>query len=256
MRELTYLTRTAVISLLLLVGGASAQSALSSKQFSESFVIKAINTIVSAEFTYSATDGLGSYAALSDLPYIDNALASGTKYGYRFVITVTPRSNDAPSRFELAAVPVSYRKTGIRSFFIDTSNELHGADKYGEQANADDPYIDQCSLFGARDNERCTAEEMHGIFSAEMTYAATTGSSQFGGLSELRNASLINSQLGTGTIHGYEFTVTTSPGYFRITAVPTTYNVTGKLSFYIDNAGVLHAADKKGLAADEHDPVI
>jgi hypothetical protein len=45
------------------------------------------------------------------------------------------------ARYELAATPAEYGKTGRRSFFLDSSGILRGADKQGVVADLTDPRI-------------------------------------------------------------------------------------------------------------------
>jgi hypothetical protein len=88
---------------------------------------------------------------------IDAELAAGSVGGYRFQYRVVgaPTSgtgaagstetaahaaqSDPP--FELAATPENYGRGGRRSFLLDGAGKLHGADKNGEMATAEDPPI-------------------------------------------------------------------------------------------------------------------
>jgi hypothetical protein len=47
----------------------------------------------------------------------------------------------APAKFELAATPVSYGRTGHRSFFLDAAGTLRGADRQGAVGSASDPKL-------------------------------------------------------------------------------------------------------------------
>ena len=232
----------------------------------ERFVIQAVRQIHSAQATYQATYGSGSYGSMADLRsanFIDAVLASGSKYGYSFVMSVTPYSPGIPSSFRLTATPIRYPKTGQRSFFIDTFGEMHGADRNGEVATADDPYVDMCALFGPADNERCALQDMRTLHGAESTYQSTYGNGvSYGSLSQLRTAGLIFQVLSTGQSHGYVFAVTVfaptpqTPARFTATAVPQTYGTTGVRSFFIDESGVIRGADHQGGPANENDPPI
>jgi len=72
---------------------------------------------------------------------VDAQLAAGTHVGYRFRYRIVPAPEGSESKFELAASPVEYGKTGQRSFFLDAEGKLHGADHQGAVATADDPVI-------------------------------------------------------------------------------------------------------------------
>jgi hypothetical protein len=59
-------------------------------------------------------------------------LASGARNGYRFrYVIVGSNSIGAPAKYEVAATPETYGRTGRRSFFRDVSGGLHGADRQG-----------------------------------------------------------------------------------------------------------------------------
>jgi hypothetical protein len=74
---------------------------------------------------------------------VDAELATGKKGGYRFRFRVLPASGEgAEAGFELAATPAEYGKTGRRSFFLDSSGALRGADKRGAVADPTDPRIE------------------------------------------------------------------------------------------------------------------
>ena len=238
---------------------------LDSRHFGERFVIKGITQVPGAEYTYLATYSNGNFGTLSQLyqaGFIDSALASGEKYGYRFAMSITPFSPGVPASFRLTATPISYPKTGRRSFYIDTNGELHGADKNGAAATENDPYIDSCVSYGLADNESCTIADLRLLHGAEMTYATTYGFNNYGTLRQLSEYSLIPSRLADGIEHGYSFIITTTvqtqqtPATFKIYATPLTYGVTGIRSFFIDTSGVILGADKNGLPSDENDPPI
>jgi hypothetical protein len=56
---------------------------------------------------------------------------------YKFELDV------AGDKFEISATPKTYGKTGRRSFFVDNTGTVRGADHRGEPANTDDPAIEQ-----------------------------------------------------------------------------------------------------------------
>lgn len=74
---------------------------------------------------------------------VDEHLAAGSVGGYHFRYrVVSPAGQDDPA-FELAATPESYGKSGRRSFLLDGTGKLHGADKNGQMATADDPPVSE-----------------------------------------------------------------------------------------------------------------
>jgi type II secretory pathway pseudopilin PulG len=72
---------------------------------------------------------------------VSEALADGDDGGYRFRYRIAPGTQEDESAFELAALPDDYGKTGRRSFFVDVAGKIHGADKHGDLATADDPAV-------------------------------------------------------------------------------------------------------------------
>ena len=79
---------------------------------------------------------------------VDAELAAGRKGGYVFRYRVLPAAGPGgeagkdDAAFELAATPAEHGKTGRRSFFLDASGTLRGADKGGAVATAADPRIE------------------------------------------------------------------------------------------------------------------
>lgn len=72
---------------------------------------------------------------------VDAPLAAGESNGYKFRYRlVTPADSPSP-QFEIAALPDHYGKTGNRSFLLDKEGKIHGADKRGALATADDPVL-------------------------------------------------------------------------------------------------------------------
>ncbi len=239
--------------------------ALASPAQNERFVIRSLRTLHSAQMTYNATSGGGNYGTLQNLvqaDLIDSALATGLKYGYSYQIITTDWSAAIPSTaatLRITATPLGYRKTGRRSFFIDESGVLRGADKSGAAATIADPEIQYECL----PHEECAIADLRTLHSAEITYSATVGNGNYASFTQLRAEGLISAALATGSRNGYNFTYQTvdrisgvSESSFKLWATPITYGVTGRRSFYIGINGVLRGADKKGGLADENDPPI
>jgi type II secretory pathway pseudopilin PulG len=79
---------------------------------------------------------------------LDADLANGNKDGYTIRYRITPAAGNLPEEdvnkaetFSLASSPKEYGKTGRRSFFLDSSGILRGADKQGGVASTTDPRI-------------------------------------------------------------------------------------------------------------------
>jgi hypothetical protein len=80
---------------------------------------------------------------------LDSELAKGETGGYRLRYSIVPASGEenesersTASGFTLAATPVVYGKDGRRSFFLDSTGALRGADKNGTVATANDPRVE------------------------------------------------------------------------------------------------------------------
>ena len=74
---------------------------------------------------------------------LDSDLATGMKNGYAFrYVIVGASSLGAQAKFELAATPLTYGRTGLRSFFRDAGGGLHGADRQGTLANEMDQRVE------------------------------------------------------------------------------------------------------------------
>jgi hypothetical protein len=79
---------------------------------------------------------------------VDAELASGTADGYSIRYSaiaaggnLSEEDANRAARYVLAATPAEYGKTGRRSFFLDSSGILRGADKQGVVADSTDPRI-------------------------------------------------------------------------------------------------------------------
>lgn len=73
---------------------------------------------------------------------VDADLSTGMKNGYSFRYVIVGASGlGAPAKFELAATPLVYGRTGHRSFFRDEGGTLRGADRQGAVGSAYDPKL-------------------------------------------------------------------------------------------------------------------
>lgn len=69
-------------------------------------------------------------------------LSLGARSGYKFRYVIAGGSNlGAPAKYEVAATPEIYGRTGRRSFFRDTNGGLHGADRQGAVGSEVDPRV-------------------------------------------------------------------------------------------------------------------
>jgi hypothetical protein len=93
-------------------------------------------SISHAEQQYQA-EAAGEYGTLDQLKdkgYLMDQ-SGGQLNRYKFEVMVRPHG------FEATAVPERYGVTGTRSFYVDETQTLHGADKQGAKAAAADPVM-------------------------------------------------------------------------------------------------------------------
>ncbi len=73
---------------------------------------------------------------------LDGDLASGSKDGYVFRIVIAGASAlGAPAKYELAATPSAYGRTGKKSFFRDSEGTFHAGDHQGAVGSKSDPTV-------------------------------------------------------------------------------------------------------------------
>lgn len=110
-------------------------------------------------------------------------------------------------------------------------------------------------------NEAGTIAVIRKIHSAQAIYQATEGAGQFGTLEQLAASNLIDPEVASGVRYGYRFNVELTNGLdyepgFEITSVPVSYPNSGRRSFFLNETGVIHAADSRGNPATENDPAL
>src|SRR5262249_33966379 len=121
-----------VVAVILIIAAIAIPNLLQAKMSAnESAAAASIHAVSTANIAYSTANPLVGFAAtLPDLGpapgqgYIDSALASGTKSGYKF--TYVPDASSTPSTaYTLAVNPVTRGVTGRRSFFTSEMNVIH-----------------------------------------------------------------------------------------------------------------------------------
>lgn len=74
---------------------------------------------------------------------LEKELADGRKNGYLFrYVIVGANDSGAPAKYEIAAIPVEYGRTGSRSFYRDSSGNVHAADHQGSVGTQLDPKVE------------------------------------------------------------------------------------------------------------------
>jgi hypothetical protein len=75
--------------------------------------------------------------------FVDSDLANGMKSGYAIRYVILGASTiGAPAKYALAATPLQYGRTGVRSFFRDSNGGLHAADRRGAVGSEADPKVE------------------------------------------------------------------------------------------------------------------
>lgn len=115
----------------------------------EGSAIHSVRTIAEAEGVFYLH--FKKYATLDELAgmeLIDSTLGTGSKHGYHFAIEFTTEDNVAG--FAVTAVPIEYRSTGNRSFYIDESAIVRVADNFGGPPTKRDPPLNSDSDYPSR----------------------------------------------------------------------------------------------------------
>jgi hypothetical protein len=103
-------------------------------------------------------------------------------------------------------------------------------------------------------NERVAIGVMYTIVYAQQEYKKSKGNGSCGTLEQLIAAELLSKEMVESS--GYTFVVTVSGDKFEVSAVPSEYGKSGKLSLFIDQTGMLRGGDRNGGAANASDPQI
>jgi type II secretory pathway pseudopilin PulG len=124
----------------------------------EAAAVQALRDLATAIATYQrAFDQLpNSLAQLGPAPkgqvspeqadLINSQIATGSEGEYKFRYRVVTGADGNPSGFEIAAMPEAYGKSARESFLLDAAGKIHGADKHGAIATADDPLVEAAPL--------------------------------------------------------------------------------------------------------------
>jgi hypothetical protein len=103
-------------------------------------------------------------------------------------------------------------------------------------------------------NEIAAQARLRTIATGEAAYYAQ-GEGRYASLEELVQSGFVNDPM-KGNLRGYRFEVRAKANSFEATAVPENFGVTGRRSFYVDDTGVMRAAERGGAAATASDPQI
>jgi type II secretory pathway pseudopilin PulG len=145
-----------IVPLMIIMAIAIPNLLASRRAANEGASMAILRTIHSAEATYQATTGRGSYGTLDQLADAqlinpEFAAKAGTgRYGYKFKLEIgsaytSLREDTELPGFHLVAVPMDYGNSGTRSFYIDETGVIRGEDTHGAEATALTPAVDNSS---------------------------------------------------------------------------------------------------------------
>ena len=98
-------------------------------------------------------------------------------------------------------------------------------------------------------NEGMARNTLYSIVYSQQDFKTTNGN--YATLDQLISKSFVNKEMVEN--HGYSFLVSVSGNAFEAVAVPIEYGRTGRLSFFIDESGILRGGDHGGGAATASD---
>jgi hypothetical protein len=105
-----------------------------------------------------------------------------------------------------------------------------------------------------RSHEAMATNILFTIVNSEKTFKSGKGAGSYATLDQLTTDILVNKQLIENS--GYHIELTTMGDRFEASATPLEYGKTGKLSYFIDETGVLRGADHGGAPATVADDPI
>lgn len=241
---------------------AATQEAIDDISSNEASMMLLIRYIHAAEATFQATTGAGRFGTLQELylaKLIDVRVRTGVNDGYSFVLSVSSPVG-GPSIFEVIAKPVVYMQTGVRTFSIKQDGALRVSHLQNPLPAQLKLVTNECTSVNC--TEASALSVLRIIHSAEATFQATVGLGRYGTLQELAQSGLISEALAAGSLNGYSIYVRkddgsmNEPPSFEARATPLRFPRTGRVSFYMDETGVLRGGYKNGLEADAGDDPI
>lgn len=138
----TLLELMIVVALIAIIAAVAIPNLLRSRMSAnESAAVQGLRTISTgqagfkeAAFVDADGDGAGDYGTLDQLsnpdgagespPFVDGALASGTKLGYLFTVAPVPGGGGLPSSYTALALPQAPGNTGWTQYFVDETGVI------------------------------------------------------------------------------------------------------------------------------------
>jgi hypothetical protein len=231
----------------------------------DEYALQGIRAIAAAQFTYQATTGAGAFGThdqLLDANLLINPFGPRNNSLWYRAWTVSPGVRRGRPKFRARSTPSFYRETGIKSYFVDESGVIRGADKQGAPADEYDPPVDLSAQNEVPVNEHVTFFLIANMYGAQRMYFPGPQTDNYGDLVQLRQALIFSVPFEVNRFRGYIYTLTITPAsdplvpHYEFSAVPEIYGVTGVRSFYGDETGRIRGGDKGGAAANQNDPQI
>ncbi|MGB8509975.1 MAG: DUF3352 domain-containing protein, partial [Pyrinomonadaceae bacterium] len=114
-------------------------------------------------------------------------------------------------------------------------------------------------MFGIKDapvqsSETITLYNLTRLRNVEEAFKTDTGKGRYATLEELQAAKIIDKNFASG--ESYKITLSVSGDKYEASATPKDYGKTGRRSFYMDETGIIRAANHKGQPAGADDPPV
>ena len=103
-------------------------------------------------------------------------------------------------------------------------------------------------------NEQMTRVALNMIANSEASYRLGPGKGQYASLDQLIDQHLVSKELFQN--YGYKIDLIVNGDKFTATAVPSEYNKTGRLSYFVDESGVVRGGDHGGATATVTDSAV
>ncbi|MGH9916875.1 MAG: prepilin-type N-terminal cleavage/methylation domain-containing protein [Pyrinomonadaceae bacterium] len=123
-----------VISIIAIISAIAVPSYLAARRASyEASAIGTLRTLVNSQLSYQLTNGggrnfAGDLNVLIQAGLADSSFATGSKSGYKYVVTGTAANEDAASKFDITAIPITpngVNATGTRSFYSNETGVIY-----------------------------------------------------------------------------------------------------------------------------------
>jgi prepilin-type N-terminal cleavage/methylation domain-containing protein len=141
-----------VVAIIGIIAAIAIPSLLRSRMSAnEASASGALKTIAAAQTDYNnnssphsfsnTLEKLRSGTAAGGVRYIDDQLGNAQKSGYNFTLTAGAPTNNAFFAWSAEAHPIVFKRTGVRSFYIDETGILLGSDMGGAAGASSMPEI-------------------------------------------------------------------------------------------------------------------